>query len=114
LYTVLPTYSKIKPKGDVQIKITYFLRDPNEDLSKHKFKFEALVIKREEIQNDIKEIFSMHDANKESKDKKYSLSRTVKLIIGKSKINDNIKTLNNLSLQNFNSQNNFNFLCVRI
>jgi hypothetical protein len=117
---VLPTYLKIRPKSDVQIKITYFLRDPNEDLSKHKFRFEALAIKKDETQTDVKEIFKSHDANKDSKDKVYSMSRTVKLLIGKNKnnnynnANNALSGLNNLSnQQNFNSQNNFNLLYVR-
>ncbi len=96
------------------------MRDPNEDLSKHKFRFEALAIKKDETQTDVKEIFKSHDANKDSKDKVYSMSRTVKLLIGKNKnnnynnANNALSGLNNLSnQQNFNSQNNFNLLYVR-
>lgn len=115
---MFPTYLKIRAKSDAQIKITYFLRDPNEDLSKHKFRFEALAIKKDETQTDVKEIFKSHDANKDSKDKVYSMSKTVKLLIGRNKNNNNVNNplnnLNNLSnLQNFNSQNNFNLLFVR-
>lgn len=112
MYTVSPTYVTIRPKGEIQIKITYFFRDSNEDLTKHKFRFEGLAIKKDETQTDIKEIFRLHDLNKDLKDKIYSLSRTVKLIVGKNKLND--ANNNNLSqLQNFNSQNNFNLFNVR-
>ncbi len=111
---------KIKPKGEISIKITHFLRDPNEDLSKHKFKFEALALKKDEIQIDIKEMFRLHEANRDSRDKVYSLSRTVKLISGKNKLNNinniiNNNLFNNLNNQpNFNPRNNLNMLYVRI
>lgn len=114
MYTVYPTYVKLNPKGQISIKINFFLRDPNEDLSKHKFKFEALIIDQENSQKEMKEIFYIYDMNKDLKGKIFSLSRSVKLIIGKNK-NSNSLT-NPIEQNNFHanniSQNNINLLNV--
>lgn len=67
------------------------------------------------MQIDIKELFKIQDVNKQAKEKTFSLSRAVKLTLDKKKGNNNNNMiLNNLGLQNFNSNNNFNLLCVRI
>jgi len=111
---VYPTYFKLNPKGHISIKINFFLRDPNEDLSKHKFKFEALIIDQENSQKEIKEIYYNYDTNKDIKGKVFSLSRSVKLIIGKNKNNNSVSNPikpNNFQANN-NSQNNNNLLNV--
>jgi hypothetical protein len=114
MYTVYPSYVKINPGEQTIIKITYFLRDLYEDLSKHKFKFEAIELK-ENSEKDLKEIFKHVDYDNKLKDKVFSISRTVKLIFGKNKNAFNNSTnFNNQNNNLFNtfSQNNFNLLYV--
>lgn len=96
MYTVNPSYSKISAKENLLIKINYFFKTFKEDLSKHKFKFEAFVL-NSEIENlmknnDLKDLFRKVEDRKE-KAFIYSISRTVA-----------IETVN--SPRNINNSNN--------
>lgn len=60
MYAVNPTYLVMKPKEGVDIKVVYMRKDTDEptDISKHKFKIEAVVSETENMQlEEIKQYF---------------------------------------------------------
>lgn len=60
MYAVNPTYLIIKPKDSADIKVVYMRKDTDEptDISKHKFKIEAVVTDESSLQLDeIKQYF---------------------------------------------------------
>lgn len=103
MYTVNPSYTKIPSKENLTVKINYFLKSLNEDLTKHKFKFECFVLEEGQNQNiELKELFKKIEDRPERHLLIYSISRNVILEKAEKQENELLK------LQSNNFQNDLN------
>ena len=100
MYTVNPSYSKISATENLSIKINYFFKTSKEDLTKHKFKFEAFVLNSDTENmfknNDLKDLFRKIEDKKDKALIIYSISRTVAI----ETINSPKNNINSNNLQN--------------
>jgi hypothetical protein len=93
----------IKPGGTVDIKVVYFIKDLKEDPSKHKFKFEAVLLDEAFKDKDPKQVFEYFVQN-QIKVKGTAVKRGV-VFTGSGFVN---KSAEFVKQQTFNPQNNIN------
>lgn len=63
IYAVNPTYSLISPMNSLEVRVAYFIKEKDPDISKHKFKIEG--IKLPDFVDDVKSIFDTYTKSKD-------------------------------------------------
>lgn len=64
MYVVNPSYALITPNGKIEIKFCYYVNNLKEDPTKHKFKFEGIVLEEAQKDSDMKVLFDYYAQNK--------------------------------------------------